>query len=369
MIIYWLNFIEKILMYKKPGYFCKQPFTYTEVQPNFIEGKDGPLAQYLCCPNWNNTVLGTSENLKENWNSKEAEEVRNEMLKGNFKNCEASNCPSLNTFIKNGKVHTDIYPIEMFDKIVGDYSVPKVVRIANDFACNLQCPSCRLEFIPNSKQNTENINKLFNNIEKYFSNGIETISVSGAGDPFYSNPIREFLFNFNEKKYPTFKRLSIVTNGIMFTPKSWEKMKNIRKYISDIEVSIDAAKKDTYENKVRLRGNWDTLIENLNFLSSLDEVPQIYLSFVAQKDNYREMEDFVKLGCEIFKKHKRKGRLFLKFYRIVDWATNKEHGYNSKNICNVNHPEYKNFELEANKLTKYVKQNFVVLNFNDHTDG
>lgn len=355
-------------MYKKPGYFCKQPFTYTEVQPNFVEGSDGPLAQYLCCPNWNSTVLGTSENLYENWNSTQAKEVRSEMLKGHFKNCNATNCPSLNTFIEQGKVDRDIYPIEKFNEIVGSYETPKVIRIANDFACNLQCPSCRLEFIPNSDKNTKNINKLFNDIEKFFSNGIETISVSGAGDPFYSNPIREFLFNFKEENYPTFKNLSIVTNGIMFTPKSWDKMKNIRKYISDIEVSIDAAKKDTYENKVRLRGNWDTLIKNLYFLSSLDEVPVVNLSFVAQRDNYKEMEDFVKLATQIFIKHKRKNSLFIKFYRIVDWATNKEHGYNYKNICDTNHPDYSSFKLEASKLTKYVKQGFVTLNFNEHTD-
>ena len=46
-------------------------------------------------------------------------------------------------------------------------------------------------------------------------------------------------------------------------------MKNIHKYVKSCEISIDSASKDIYENKVRLGGKWDDLIENLKYIATL----------------------------------------------------------------------------------------------------
>jgi len=350
-------------MYKKPGYFCRKPFDYLEIQANHPDYPDSSTIQYICCPNWNDTVIGSSTNLYENWHSDKAKDIRENMLQGNFKNCSTEQCPTLNTFIATGRTGLSIYPIEEFEKQIGNYEVPKVIRIANDYACNLQCPSCRLEFIPNSKANTDKVNELFDSIEAYFANKVETLSVSGAGDPFYSTPIRNFLFNFDPEVYPSFKSIQIVTNGTMLTPKTWNKMKNIQKFVSSIEISIDAANKDTYEKEVRLRGNWDKLMENLKFIATLTTVPVIRLSFVSQKANYTQMEDFIQMGRKIFKEQRQNRTLRFIFYKIADWAKHAEHGFDDRKIWHTSHPQHNLFRKEVEKLNSYES---VIHNFHEN---
>ena len=63
-------------------------------------------------------------------------------------------------------------------------------------------------------------------------------------------------------------------------------------------------KKETYEGITRLRGNWDVLISNLKFLSTLDSVDDIYLSFVVSEKNYDEMFLFYQTMMDIFKDSK-----------------------------------------------------------------
>jgi len=57
--------------------------------------------------------------------------------------------------------------------------------------------------------------------------------VTGSGDPFGSKLFREFLFNTNGKDFPNVL-FNLQTNGVMFTPKYWDKMKDTN-YNLDIE--------------------------------------------------------------------------------------------------------------------------------------
>ena len=62
----------------------------------------------------------------------------------------------------------------------------------------------------------------------------------------------------------------------------WDSMKSIHPYVKTCEISIDAATKDTYENKTRIGGDWDELINNLKFISTLPNLKKIKPSFVVQ---------------------------------------------------------------------------------------
>ena len=335
-------------MIKNTGHFCEHPFMYTEFHD---------AGEYICCPDWNTTLIGSSDNKLENWFSKEAEDIRNEMLKGNFKNCLPDRCPVLNTFLETGKPTHSIKPLSEFDP--KKYNLPHRFKICKDKPCNLQCPSCRLDFIPNNDRNTKETTQTLQQIEKYYGSELKEIFLSGGGDPFYSTPIREFFINFDETKFPALENIILHTNGIMWTPKMWEKMHRIHKFVNRVEISIDAATKDTYENKVRIRGKWDTLMENLKFIASLDSIPHIATSFVAQKDNYTEMEDFVLMCREIFKN--KIDTLHIQFYKIVDWGLNNLDQLRPKQVWSEEHPEYSKFRKEVAKLKKYPN---VVSNFN-----
>ena len=53
------------------------------------------------------------------------------------------------------------------------------------------------------------------------------------------------------------ERIHIHTNGILWTQNLWEKMKPIHPFVKSCEISIDSSTKETYENLVRIGGQWD----------------------------------------------------------------------------------------------------------------
>lgn len=313
------------------------PFTYTEIHEE---------RQTLCCPYWNTTNLKDSDDLLANWQSDKAEEVRNSMLDGTWKNCTEF-CPYVDELLKTGKTTSShIKPIESFDR--SQYNKPKRIKFCFDSACNLKCPSCRGIQIPNTDIRTIKSKKFFNSIEKGFADELEEIFTSGTGDPFYSKPMREYLQSITKEQYPKLKSIIIHTNGILWTPKVWSMMANVHQYINQCEISIDAASKDSYE-KIRVNGKWETLIDNLHFISKITSINFYNLSFVAQQENYHEMEDFVKMISKIFEGNNYQ----IIFYKIADWGVMPKEEYDRKKIWDESHPDFKLFQKEVDKLKKY----------------
>lgn len=327
------------------NYYCELPFTYTELHTD---------KQTLCCPYWNTTNIQISENFLDNWFGEPAVEIRESMLDGTFKNCSTEFCPSLNTLVKTGAVTGPIKPIVEFKNQI--YNKPKRIKLCFDVACNLRCPSCRLDIVPNTEERTKKSRLIFKKIEEAYSDELEEIFTSGTGDPFYSIPMREYLMNINSEKYPKLKNIILHTNGILWTPKVWDMMSNIHPYVKSCEISIDAASKETYE-KVRLGGKWETLIENLKFINTIPTVEQVILSFVAQKENYKEMDIFCDMVNNIFQNKK----VLIFFYKVANWGTFSNETYDEIKVWDETHSLNSDFKVEVEKLKKYKN---VVHNFN-----
>ena len=66
-------------------------------------------------------------------------------------------------------------------------------------------------------------------------------------------------------------RIHIHTNGSLWTQSMWDTMKEVQPFVRTCEVSIDATK-DTYENKTRIGGKWDILLENLKFITNIKTI-------------------------------------------------------------------------------------------------
>jgi MoaA/NifB/PqqE/SkfB family radical SAM enzyme len=132
-------------------------------------------------------------------------------------------------------------------------------------------------------------------------------------------------------------------------------------YIKTIEISIDAATKDTYENKTRLNGNWDRLINNLKFLSTQGHIIEEFVcSMVVSKQNYKEMYDFYELISNIFKNSNFKWGISINYRQIVDWGTYSAEDLKELQIFNEDHTLFNEFLQELNKIhnRKYVNHNF-----------
>lgn len=341
-------------------YFCEHPFVYSEFHRKWDTGK--PIeTQFLCCPDWNDVNIRISDDLSKNWNSKEAQEVREGHLSGNFKGCNPINCPAYNTLLNTGKPAGNIRPIEEFDPKYHRLDGPRRIKICSDDACNFKCPTCRSQLYPNTPEKTERTNNLLDSIRTYYGPTLKEIYVSGGGDPFYSIPMRNFLTNLNKEDFPVIESVILHTNASLWTPKLWKEMISIHPYVHMAEISIDAATQDTYENKVRLNGKWDVLMENLEFIKTIDTLDTIMFSFVVQQKNFREMESFILMIEEKFKDSN--VTKVIQLQKVVQWPSIPDDVYETMKIWEPTHPEYEDFLDELEKIQDYPQ---VLQNLNEH---
>jgi MoaA/NifB/PqqE/SkfB family radical SAM enzyme len=289
--------------------------------------------------------------------------IKESILDGTYKYCDKNQCPHLNNLLNTGVANFPILKKSTYQakKIINNYNVnnktPTSINLNMDRSCNFKCPSCRKEIINNNNNEEEyNIIKTqLEDIEKHFSKNLERIGITGTGDPFFSKPFREFLINFDPKKYPKLENIHLHTNASLWTEKMWNSMPNIHKYVKSCEISIDAATKETYENVVRLNGNWENLLERLEYIKTIKTIKKIRTSFVVQQSNYKEINKFADL---IYKILGNKSYIF--YIKINNWGTFTHEEYKNAQIWDKNHPEHNIFLEEINNVhyKPFVYHNF-----------
>jgi hypothetical protein len=329
-------------MADKKNYICKIPFNQIQMFDN---------QNYLCCPSWLTEPIGDNGNIKETFYSKKSEDIRNSILDGTYKYCNEINCPNLSGLKKNIIPEDFIHKSNESIEYIKNNTFPKHLNFNFDKSCNFKCPSCRTDYINFLGDDRKIVENKLKQINEELSNDIEKIYISGSADAFYSNSFRKFLINLNPKKYPKLKNIHLHTNASLWDKELWNKMKNIHKYVKTCEISIDAADKDTYENKVRLGGNWDVLQENLKFITKIKTIKHYSFSFVVQDTNYMEMFDFYKMVESHFENRTDVG--WGCFYAVlVNWNTFNQAEFLIKDVCNPNHPEHKLFLMELDKVNR-----------------
>lgn len=335
-------------------YVCTNPFRYMDLQS---EGN------YVCCPSWVPTIIGKREDDALGWKSSEAQSIRDAVMDGSYSKCNKQVCPSLNKLINTGVVEANF--IKKADFIAsGEHLNPQVREVLYGFdrSCNLACPSCRATPTYNDDVDSEEhyikIDTM-DAIEAWFAPTIKTMMITGSGDPFFSKVYRDYLMNFDRTLYPDLESIRLITNGNLLNEKMWSNMK-AAPMVDFIEVSVDAGTKETYEGVTRLGGNWDTLIDNLKFISTITTVSNLMISMVVSKHNFREMKLFYDLMASIFAKSSFK--LTLNFRQIVYWNAS---AYSPLSIRELQcfdhgHPDFDAFMEELAKIhnIRYVNHNF-----------
>jgi hypothetical protein len=322
------------------NYVCAVPFVSFEVQHK---------NRFLCCASWLTKFLPIEDSLKNSWESEDATEIRKSVLDGSYKYCDKGQCPFLHQLIKFGEVgntntlyHKNNIPDKLKEKIDsfnnGVTQPPTTIQFSFDRTCNLKCPSCRVDLIVENSIGIQRIKKTIEDIEYEYGKTTKILYITGSGDPFVSVGFRDFLREFDKTKWPSLERIHLHTNATKWNKKMWDSMKNVHTYIKTCEISIDAGSKETYEDKVRLGGNWDELIENLRFINTIPTLKNIKTSFVVQKENYKEMKQFYELMISIF------GKKVEVFYgKINNWGTFTNEIFIDHKIWDTNHPEYLEF--------------------------
>jgi MoaA/NifB/PqqE/SkfB family radical SAM enzyme len=320
------------------NYYCSNPFNYIEIHKTDL---------YTCCPSWLNTPICSIDKIEEFDNSDILKKIQNSVLDGTYSYCNKEFCPYLSELIYNG-IPRDIIKLK---SIPINYN--KRISFCFDGSCNLACPSCRKTLFFESEESVVKIDKIINDISKIFGKITTSLSISGTCDPFVSKTFRNFLINFDKIKFPRLKSIYLQTNGLLLNEEMWNKISKVNNIIT-MAVSVDAATKETYS--IVRGGNFNTLIENLKFISTLK--CKKTFSFVVQDTNYKEMESFFKLISNL----NPVGSYNIYFSKINNWGTYTDEEFRIKEIFKEYHPDFNLFLEELSKIT--LKYN-VVTNMND----
>ena len=273
---------------------------------------------FVCCPPWCNSYsFGNiyEQSFDEIWNGEKAKEFRRQFINENYNICNLDLC------VKD--CSHNIVPTEVVPK-------PKTFIFCYDSLCNVKCIFCRS---CHQKQDLSYFDENMDSIILNMLENAENVVLSGVGEALFSPHSRKLIKRISEL-FPKVK-FSLISNGILCDKQNLEELGIIDKLIS-ITVSLHATKKETY-NKLVVNGDFDKVMNNLSFLSSLKKegkLDRFILNFVVNSYNYKEMVPYMKLAQKI--------GATVGFLELLELETNKEI-FDEINIFNEKHPEFNNF--------------------------
>lgn len=265
---------------------CKSPFEFVCVMT------DGEA--YGCVsPGWTQWGFGNIkyQTCHDVWNSIHAKIFRLSILNRTFSFCKENYC----------------YECDPQNKVVNDTDIqlehdtclyPRTVKPCIDYSCNLFCESCRqTPQVAKGEDLNEERFLAQRLIESEWLEHAENLNIAGMGEVFYSEIYRKLLYDEVDQKRNT---IQIFSNGNLFTRMEFEKLLQCYQSV-EVEISIDAATKRTYE-KLRRGGDWNKLMQNLGDLGEeriRGHMASFTINMIVQKENYQEIPEFIKLGKKI----------------------------------------------------------------------
>jgi MoaA/NifB/PqqE/SkfB family radical SAM enzyme len=322
------------------GRFCPNPFKQIDLEESGVA--------YTCCSSWLPTPMGNLKHrgLMDLWNGDTMQRIRESIFDGSFRYCRHDRCPvimsgALPTLEESAKDPHFTRIIEQRRTVVE--RPPVFLNLVNDRSCNLYCPSCRTQRINhNDDAKSAEIAAIQQRLlEPYLSEPNDRhfiLSVTGSGDPFASRVYRDLLYSLDGSDFPNME-IALQTNGVLLTPRNWERMKGVHGNISSIIISFDAATEATYDI-TRRGGHWPTLLENARRMGELrarGEVKKLRFDFVVQKANFREMPAFVELARTL-------GADRAYFSRLIDWGTWPRDRFMDQCVWEPAHPLHDEFQ-------------------------
>lgn len=302
-------------------HICKMPWNTI----NF----DGQGRCFVCaCSEWLPISVGNIdefENFDDISNSARAKEIQASILDKSYRYCALNVCQ----FLKGDR--EKIYTVPA--------TRPYFLEIAVDRSCNLSCPSYRKEFVyiksgPEYDKRKKILDKLARMIDDYQHPLF--IVLFGDGDLFASDLYADFVTKFSFRNESS--KIRIRTNGLLMKNR-WHVLERIEHHVQDCQISIDAFTKPVYE-KVRRDGNFERLVENLDWLRDNKPHLRVNLLYVVQDLNLEDM-----LSAYEFMSRYPDWRV--NFHRILDWGTYDN--FDDQAVWKIQHPKHQRY-LEILKI-------------------
>ena len=278
--------------------FCNYPWTHFEVNnPN------GDVT--MCCDS--HVVLGNvnKQNITEIWNGEGYRKIRNDMLtKGAHAVC-SSECAVLKGFksyqnldwYKNLEKNSPLFlnaqknDNELSEGKLTLDSMPRWVRFAYSYVCNLNCYHCYQAKIRKEKLSLAEtfIHQVFD-----LSHFYQVLFYYG-GEPFLYELTRRLLKSAQVNPHC---RHFFATNATLFDNELFEILQ--QKEIGLMSCSLDAANEKTYAI-LRKGGNWQKVLQNLERISEMKKIKNFVFSIALTVNslNALELEEFCDLGISL----------------------------------------------------------------------
>ncbi len=310
--------------------YCGRPFDTLEIR------FDGEI--FNCCPSLVPDSIGNAYGLNTADELKASPKLANSLdaiLSQDFRYCRWLHCDLIMSdhLLKRAAALKTIY-------------APEFVMLSYDPTCNLRCPSCRTEKIVAKGAQQDQILKLTGQFVIPLLKGASYCMMNGYGDVFSSRACRRILEASNPEEFPNLK-YGFITNGILFTRAQWQQFPGIHRMTRYIRISIDAARRETYD-RLRLGGDWDILMENLDFISQLRRSGMIDLfdiHMVVQEDNFEEMVEFGRLG-------QRLGCDKVMYDPLMNWNSYPLDELKRRSVHAPDHPRHPEFLAMAKEVTR-----------------
>jgi hypothetical protein len=318
---------------------CQTPWLHIEIHSR------GQVS--ACCHSWLPIWVGNflQDTPEEILNNSERLRIQEDMRKGSFSNCN-DQCPQLNSFLTGGNSYWDIVPTELLETRINQQ--PIQIGFSYDPSCNLQCPSCRTKLIvlnpeDESDRDGQRIKKIHLGVKNLVKILLDkgkrvNLNITGSGDAFASPLYWNYLIELSKEDINPNLSISLKTNGVMMTLENLEKIRSLWPIITYMEVSIDAATEKTYKI-VRKNGNFKKLqknlidFDNLVYNKNFKKLYNWQTNIIIQKDNYKELKEFVEWQLTFKSKPKIWTNLLAQWYHISDDQ------FNEMAVWKENHPD------------------------------
>ncbi|MBD5404976.1 radical SAM protein [bacterium] len=316
---------------------CIFPFERIQIE------LDGDVT--FCCTAFNkNYSIGNifTDEIDDIWYGKKAKEFRKSILDGSYKYCNLNIC---------GNYYDEYFGKLNYNEDTLSPPYPNFVYLSYMPSCNVKCKICRDNIRLETKEETEHFNSIADKIILLCKNA-EIIYLNGGGELFTSPHCKQIIKRLKDT-YPKI-RFFIHTNGLL-CDEAHIKEYGLDGKVDIFNISIHAATKKTYESIVR-GGHWEQLQKNLKYLSS--QKCKLFLPFVINSLNYKEMPAFVKMA------HKLNATPL--FWMLRDKGYSHSHSQMCKELdkytCwKASHPDYNDFLKVLNKLKRMKKYKYSLI--------
>lgn len=260
-----------------------------------------PNGMTRCCP-WTWRFAGdASETTISEMRQGEARRMWEEWIANEGKGyCQFEDglCP----YYANGNLDNVMIEIDSVDDIP---EYPEQLWLGFESSCNYNCTCCCFhnggkECLP--KEDAETLDAIVEKLQEALPH-VTTISGNGTAELFCSPRILKLLADWKPLAPPEKCSAMLETNGSLFTPKNWEKIKNLGNYKLSVCITIMSFQENTYQYLSGTQLPISVIEENLGFVRSLREqgvINYLELCTVVQERNFREMPEMARRCLDEF---------------------------------------------------------------------